>query len=377
MTTLYKMNNNNLISWWTIEVHEDGYSISWGQDHTHQVGQKNFYHTGDRDRAEVEAMSRVNKQIERRGYSEEVPAKTPDLPMLAQKYADHQERVLTGTPDWSEFALQPKLDGLRCLASKNKLVTRQNLTITCLDHLTMLTDLLPEEMRLDGELFIHGVDLQTIQSYVRRQRPIPGTNRIEFHVFDLVDTELPFRERIELVENVVSFLEDQYDEIKEFEQGVPEKLRGPTNLAPRFPIKVVPTSFVKAEPCSVEGQHIISRHHKNSVEAGYEGSIIRKADHYYYMNYRSPELLKYKEFMDEEFEIVDIDEGYNSTGIFVCKTKDNKWFKATPSWTTPRKKKLLLNKEKYIGRMLTVEFEKYSADGIPLKPIGKSTREVS
>lgn len=41
-----------------------------------------------------------------------------------------------------------------------------------------------------------------------------------------------------------------------------------------------------------------------------------------------------------------------------------------------KKRYLLRNKEKYIGKWLTVEFEKYSKDKIPLKPTGKCTRDI-
>lgn len=376
---LYKLNNNNNISWW--EIYQDGndYVISWGQDVTTKDkahSNINVYNTPSPERAEAEIESRINEQIERKGYSKDRPTNPPDLPMLAQTYDSHYEKVKNGTrDDFLEFALQPKLDGLRCIGTRHKITTRRNLVLKSCPHIEYMLSGLPEDIKLDGELYIHGTDLQTIQSYVRRNKPHKLSKLIQYHVFDIVDTEMPFHERYELLKQVVGSINEYYKQMEEQHRSIPSQLR--TNDIPAsVPIVLVPTQFYSMKMCTEQGTHLLKQELKSALKQGYEGVIIRKKDHKYGINYRSPHLLKYKQRLDNEFEIIDIAEGYNKTGIFVCKTSEGAVFEATPAWTTERKRSLLVNKELYIGRMLTVEYEKLSTLGIPLKPVGKTTREI-
>ena len=376
ITTLYKLNNNNRISWWKIEQFDTDYAISWGQDVAtinNSTANYNVYKTPSDERAKLEMQSRINEQIERRGYTEGKPKAVPDLPMLAQKWEDH---VSKGRQPFPEVCLQPKLDGMRCIGTNAKLTTRRAEEITSCPHIMFILEHLDPDMKLDGELYIPNVDLQTLQSYVRRQRPHKLSELIEYHIFDCVDTEMPFTERIAKVKDTVARLEAIYQELQSTYKSVPEKLRRRTPLTDEFPIKVVHTTYLSVPSNHESIPNTLNEYHQYCVEQGYEGAMVRNAQAEYDLNYRSPNLLKYKKRLDDEFKIIDISEGYNQTAIFVCTTSDDKVFEATPAWTTERKKWLLRNKEKYIGKWVTVEYEKLSLDGIPLKPVGKCTREA-
>lgn len=377
MTTLYKLNNSNRISWWKIEQDVDehnnlkaGYSISWGQD-THTSSNSNHYSTPTPERAAVEMAALIEKQIQRKGYTKHKPTTVPDLPMLAQSWKDH---VTKSREPFQQAYLQPKLDGIRCLATRSSITSRRLDKIVSCPHIEYLLEHLSDEHKLDGELYIHGVDLQTMQSYVLRNRPHRLYKEIEYHVFDYVDTEMPFRERYALLRNIVKELMVVHADLSATYNSIPEKLRTQTVLSETCPIKLVTTTFVQDSTHNKSFLKTLKTFHKDAVDVGYEGAIIRNPESPYELNYRSPNLLKFKERMDAEFKCIDIVEGYNQTGIFVCKTKDGNIFEATPSWTTDKKRWLLRNKEKHIGRWVTVEFEKYSKDGVPLKPVGKCTR---
>jgi predicted DNA-binding WGR domain protein len=118
--TVYKLNNFNNITWWTIE---QAYSentqlwsitISWG----HRLpigtasGNKETYNFTSEEDASGDFNTRLNKQLQRRGFSRDIPTKVPDLPMLCQEYRN--------PPTWDSFAVQPKIDGIRCIVSDNK-----------------------------------------------------------------------------------------------------------------------------------------------------------------------------------------------------------------------------------------------------------------
>lgn len=375
---LYKLNNNNLISWWKVEISDgnpSSYLISWGHDirtRKNISANHNGYTTISPEKAEAEMAALIKFQIERKGYTESIPKAVPDLPMLAQKWENH-----VGRDPWPNAIFQPKLDGLRCFATKTKMTTRKAEIISSCPHISYILEHLSGEHKLDGELFIGGVDLQTIQSYVHRNRPHRMYKEIEFHVFDYVHNEMPFRERYEVLRKIIKELMIIHADLKEVYNTIPEKLRSRNHLSDGCPIKLVSTTFIDTPTNHPDFLKTLKTYHKDAVEAGYEGAIIRNPNSTYDLNYRSPNLLKYKMRQDAEFEIIDVNEGHEATGIFVCKTKDGGIFEATPSWPADKKRFLLRNKEKYIGKWLTVEFEKYSKDKIPLKPTGKTTRHPS
>lgn len=380
---LYKLNNNNQISWWEIrqnvDAHnnpESSYIISWGHDvKTKSNVSANFnrYDVFTAEKAAAEIASHLEFQINRKGYSETIPTSVPDLPMLAQTWSDHIDKK--GREPFKTAFLQPKLDGVRCLATNNRIVTRKSELITSCPHISYVLEHLDPQHKLDGELYVHGVDLQTLQSYVLRQRPHRVYKEIEYHIFDYVDTEMPYRDRYELLRKIVKELMIVHNDLLATFESVPEKLRSKTVLSPNCPIKLVTSTFINCSTHDPKFYQTLKTYHKDAVSVGYEGTIVRNPESTYGLNYRSPDLLKFKDRMDDEFEIIDVVEAYNQMGTFVCKTKEGNIFEATPSWTTDRKRWLLRNKEKYIGKMLTVEFEKYSKDKVPLKTSGKCTRE--
>lgn len=372
---LYKLNNTNRISWWKIEQDGSNYHITWGQDLStinEPSSNHNVYQCSDPERAESEIESKITEQIQRHGYTEHKPKKQPDLPMLAQQWDSHLKRE-----PFKSVSIQPKLDGVRCIATNSTVTTRKLLDLPTIPIIKELLANLSPEDKLDGELYIHGCDLQLLQGMVVRKRPHNAHFTIEYHVFDYVDLELPFIERYNKASSIVEYLTEIYNAHMSTIKDIPEKLRPKKRYPLDCPIKLVPNYKVDNHSHSEQVKHLLGQHFRSFTKQGYEGCIVRDNDGLYELDYRSPALLKYKERLDEEFECIDVSEGYNQTGIFVCKTEEGRIFEATPSWTLDRKRHLLKNKEKFVGRLITVEFEKYSLDGIPLKPVGKATRDVT
>lgn len=122
----------------------------------------------------------------------------------------------------------------------------------------------------------------------------------------------------------------------------------------------------------------IEEHYELFVNDRYEGLMVRKPMGKYAVGKRSNDLLKYKKFMEEEFEIIGYHEGtgdHAGTVVWEAKTKEDKKFSATPDGTLEYRAQLLLNADKYIGKLLTVKFFEYTNDGKPRFPIGKAIRE--
>jgi len=103
------------------------------------------------------------------------------------------------------------------------------------------------------------------------------------------------------------------------------------------------------------------------LKDGQEGQMIRIND--VYENKRSKFLLKRKEFIDDEFRIVDISEGNgNRSGMFGRAhliTSSGIEFEANARGNVSFYEELLKNKSEYIGKMATVRYQNLTPDGKP------------
>ena len=93
---------------------------------------------------------------------------------------------------------------------------------------------------------------------------------------------------------------------------------------------------------------------------------------------RSMDLQKYKRFIDEEFEIIG---GVGGKGkaehavTFICKTSEGKTFNVVPAMKYEVRERILREIDKYVGKLLTVQFFEKSKLGIPRFPVGKDIRD--
>jgi DNA ligase-1 len=358
-TTLYCLNNFNDITWWTAEYDEqtEQLLISWGRCLNNNITQKNAGGSQALPNSTLsEYQSRVDYQINRKGYSRDIPTSQPSLPMLAQEYKRN--------PRFNHTALQPKLDGIRCIMSRDGLLSRKNQLFTSCPHLELYLSKIPEGVKLDGELIIPNTPLQTIYSYVMRNTPdLVACQEIEYHVFDVIDTDAPFSERIYEAQRIVEIMEEFYIKARTDVNHPFQKVR---YFSKKCPFKMVHTVLYEICPTDEELQDQFDEY----KSAGYEGMMIRNANAPYEINKRSAGLLKMKAFVDSEFEIVDVIPGTNREGVFVCATSHGKEFKCSFKATRAKRQQILTYRENYIGKWLKVEFEGLTDSGIPRCPVG-------
>lgn len=273
----------------------------------------------------------------------------PELPMLAHKFVTRKHNIKY------PCYVQPKLNGVRCLAKKideNTIVftSRKGKKYTTLDHLVpaLLENMVVGEI-LDGEIYIHGKTFQHIVRLVKKLRPESAT--LQYHVYDMADQLMKFETRLLHLEHMLF-----------------DKCVG---------IKVVKTFIALNE-------EEVYKYHDQFVREGYEGVIIRNVYGLYKFDNRSADLQKYKEFVDEEFQIIG---GRKSDGglhdgcvIFKCVTNEvgvgkEHIFEVYPKGTLEDRRNMFDNLDKYIGKMLTVRYQELSEDGIPIFPIGIVVRD--
>ena len=146
-------------------------------------------------------------------------------PMLAHKY----------NPDKFQYPgyIQPKLDGVRCVFTKDGAFSRtgkQFMNVKHIEHALSHVFAKHPNLMLDGELYNHKLkdDFEKIISLVRKQKPTEqdrseASNLVQFHVYDVITEpnftyefrynmltlQLPIATSMTLVKNT---LVESYDE---------------------------------------------------------------------------------------------------------------------------------------------------------------------
>jgi DNA ligase-1 len=309
-----------------------------------------------------EAIAKWRKQVKNR-YSTELSTagETKRIkPMLAKLFDDHAHKLVY------PVAVQPKLDGLRCLAFwKDNAVYLQSRRgdPILLDHIKWeLTQVLPPDCVLDGELYIHGASRQHISSLVRRPR-YPESAALYYCVYDVMLPDKP-----EAVwSNAVPELVTRASWLSWFfsycDSALPVERR----------LWQVP-SHVASSRDDVQARH------DAFVNDGYEGAVVRNYTGTYREGYRSPHLLKLKRWIDAEFEVIGWTVGkgrFEHVPIFKCKTAEGGTFDVTPKGTQGERLEMLKNADSYIGKQMTVKYFSVSDEKIPHGGVGLGLRDPS
>lgn len=366
--TLYITDNAGHLRYWTCREVLDGLEIEHGV-----VGGQPQFQTediecgkGGRDQDEQihsRISSRVNKQLQK-GYVFDIEVakarKAVNVlgfkkPMLAKKQEDvDMNRMMT-----KPFYLQYKLDGNRCIANQGeeKLTpyTRNGKEFTTLEHIMdELDELLPAGIAVDGELYIHGVPLQSIVSYVKRKQI--KTKDVEYHIYDMISNE-PFSIRFNRLETILRDLNEK--------ASINIKLVKTTAYAPNSSVDL--------------GAKL-----REARELGYEGLMFRSdyslvRGQFKMVGYedgkRSGSLIKLKAWESEEFFIHDIQPSSDGWAILHCHTDEGKEFTVSCPGEINFRHYVMNNKTKYIGRQCTVQFAYWTKDNMPFHPVAVAIRD--
>jgi len=246
---------------------------------------------------------------------------TQILPMLANKWEDRQKYIS------EPFYVQPKLDGVRLIVSNKGCFSRTGKPVEGVDHLARG---LKDGEYLDGECYAPNKTFEEITSMFKM-----NPKDLEFHIFDYFDVNRP---------------ELTFEERKD---------------------RITVDTFLVNRKSEVQGYHDLF------VNQGHEGIMIRDALSTYEIGKRSNYLLKHKAFQTDEYEIVDVKEGTGrekGTAIWVCRVGDQH-FSVRPEGTLEVRKTFLMEKDKYIGKQLTVRYQNLTALGIPRFPVGVAIRD--
>jgi len=271
-------------------------------------------------------------------------------PMLAHKYDD--SRV-----DWSQpVYIQPKLDGVRCLFTKDGAYSRTGKHFKNLVHIELA--LMPffnnnPDVVLDGELYNHELkhDFEKIISLVRKQKPtaddrLEAQQLVQFHVYDYFDGV-------------------KYDSYK-------------TRMQQLVTSNIYCNCVKYVNAKLVDSYNYARELHTWNLADGYEGSIIRLDG--LYKHGRSYDLMKFKDFSDTEATIVGYELGKGkrtgTLGKFLMIDDEGVEFGCPPGkgYSYKDLANMLLNINDYIGQRATFTYFQRTQAGSYRHPLFKCIR---
>lgn len=106
---------------------------------------------------------------------------------------------------------QPKLNGIRARATRDGIVMRGGGAIVALPHISAaLARLYCDDptLKLDGEIYAHGMALGEISGLARRQAPSRDGRKLAFHVFDMISDRAAV-DRVEVVSRLCRMVGDE------------------------------------------------------------------------------------------------------------------------------------------------------------------------
>ena len=336
------------------------------------------------------------------GDCDDAPADSgPFLPMLAQTFNPADAATATATASKKKKVItfpcfvQPKLDGLRCVSYATRsgpgggnntapavaLQSRTGAFFTGLPHIAAALRpylLQHPSVVIDGELYTDQMPFEELAGLIKKKKitdsDVERLKKVKYHVYDIYDRvqhDMPYSERMGVLASAVRRCGCVANDT--FHSGGMSAnhrvLRSDTEAA-------AVVVLVRTEKVAALGD--FRRLFAEFVEAGYEGIMLRNAAGVYRANYRSNDLQKYKEFMEDEYRIIDFKEGEGRDAgavIWVCETADGKEFTVRPRGTFEQRREWFNDGESYIGKNLTVVYQELTEDGKPRFPVAKCVRE--
>ena len=388
---LYKIDSVGRLREWTMNIDGNSFYAVKGlvdmkltQDKptiatAKNVGRSN--ETTEEEQAELEAKAKWDKKL-KEGYAltpEEAEDEKYFDPMLAQSYDDRESDVQNVFDDGSFVYTQPKLDGIRCIIRKESgeviARTRKGRTIDSIQHIIKSLEKYfndDETLVLDGELYNHELkhDFNKIVSLVRKQTPSRTKS----------DTDKSFQKKLDKYADAMVESEKlvQYH-IYDIPRS--DTFRRRDLFSERFfAIDIFDNEYIKMVKTQVAfNSDDLDDIYKRYVGSGYEGQMIR-INSGYEQGKRSSKLLKRKDFIDAEYEVVGIDEGNgNRLGTakhLVCYCpKTDQTFNSNIKGNFDYLAEILNNREEYIGKQATIKFFELTPDGIPRFPYAIAFRD--
>lgn len=235
---------------------------------------------------------------------------------------------------------------------------------------------LPAGCLPDGELYNPDWTFETLSSVVKTEKSIhPWMSSVRLYLFDLYTPEpMPFEDRFRILTNAY----------RRYIEEDPNRLRDPVQGQPGVGNTIRLVTFTLAN-----SDDEIVAFHNQYVQLGYEGLMVRKIagrnptqqalqESYYQQGVHSNNLLKYKEFFDEEGIVVGLGEEHTVDGniaLVIVMTKSGADVVTRPRGSHERRINWFNHPETIILKPFTYRYQEKTEYGIPRFPVGIDVRD--
>lgn len=384
---LYKHNANGALIMWYVAYNIDTGSLEITHGH---VGGKlqidivevktNKSGRTQHQQSLVEASSRYQTKYSK-NYYRPPGVKAPAFKdaMLAKKYVFGMEKGNTKLS--FPVITQPKLDGVRSLCTlegtKLRFRSRSNKSQPHLivemeeEIMPFITSFPYANLELDGEMFIPNMNFSDFSSIIRNEKtPHSKLKNVVYNIYDYNCGEpVVMEERIRILNAAFASL---------VKNGI------------------TPVRFKIVDSHMANNHEEIIRNHQYYLSQGYEGTMIRKIagpnptqtkiNSSVYKAGRGNNLLKHKDFMDQEGFILRVEDGDGRDSkaaipVIECIHKDENGKTITtnirmkPKVTMKKRKEWFANPELIVGKLATYTFQEVTKDGRPRFPVMIAVRD--
>ena len=389
MTTLYKRNAQNKPLFWSASESNGVITITYGlvggtrHKETIRVTSKKVSELNSRINAKRKEGYKELSELKDSGISQElfdssnINAKIQYLNTYLPKYSTTSEgfvlpmlaKVLDDNKPFEKYGMfmgQYKINGLRCIigAKSNPMDMFNNISLTYhsrtgedwtakmswMDDIIIqrldkeLIDAMIEEgVCLDGELYIPGYSVNDINSFVKNTN-LKQHYLLQYWCYDLCYENMTATHRMHLKSKWCS--KAYWVNIKTKEEHLNNK--NPFVLLNNYLI-------------SNYDEAITARN--NYIDLGFEGLIIRNPNSEYQFGKRNQAMFKFKKIDDGKFVIVDIKSEHKRKDLplFVLRNDINEeLFECSINKPQDVQREILINKEKYVGKYMFVEYRERS-----------------
>ncbi len=385
LQNLYKVlaarNINGNIKLWLIYKSNVGYHIKYGNLHHSLIELGRVFTAKEIDSKYRKKLKEGYKEISLTDYNNNnynLPKTNTDAngflkPVKCQRFVINKF-------NYPAFA-QPKINGLRAFIIWGTIVEGDGMFKTEKEQAVILSKegnryVLPEIERAftkdmfnnvdayDGELYVPGYKLNQVKkcipiiNYKGTLSKVSGDpSLVSFWMFDVAMDNIIQRDRLD---RIIHF--DKLDnDIYYF------------NVERNTMFDIMGTKIVSVLSKIVYSDEMAIQYTNMCINAGFEGSVIRDMDAEYAFGSRPKTMMKIKNFIDAEFEIIDIIPKPHepSSALFICRNDINDTtFKVNPMGTLSKRKEYLANKDKYIGKKATIKY--YERSGVKDVPLHAS-----
>ena len=381
---LYKRNaQGNIIRWSIKTIGDKAIALSYGLfDGKETVEQ---YNTGDKlsdkefdQRVAAKMKSGYKSLASLRDNAPEFIENTMDLKHYLDRYLPKDNTTLAGDKfcmlaktlednkpfEKSKYFGQWKINGERCLIGAiqtndmfepikliytsrrgtdwtDKLHWMDTIILPNLGH-TLISMMLDEGVRLDGELYIPGYKISDINHIIKDPTCAPHKS-LQYWLYDIAAENSSAVERQHIILGNTPppiFINSKHQHLNCKKQFV-----------------VLPCDY------NIDDYQYAMAYRDNYIDLGFEGLILRDINAEYQFGKRNLSMLKYKKIYDGWFEIVDIQpqSKKDNLPLFILKNDINsETFECTINASHDMQEYFLANKEEFIGQEAFVEYRERS-----------------